>query len=218
MVMSGSLPSRERFLANSRYLDFCQVRELCTQDFCSGIEQFDPFCEHYRYFSRVAHADFLNQMLYVDTKTFMVSLNLMVADKTSMASSVETRVPFLDWEFAQWIASNVPPHLKLKGATTKYIYRRALRDMIPSEVMLQRKAGFTAPIDMWLGNDLKTFLRDILSRDRLKRHGIFNPSSVDKLLSEQSAGTKDWSYPIWQILTLELWIEKFMNAKQQQVC
>jgi asparagine synthase (glutamine-hydrolysing) len=217
MVGSGSLPSRERFLNNSCYLDSQQLRELCSDDFLSRTAQLDPFREHQKWFKRVEHADFLNQMLYVDTKTFMVSLNLMVADKTSMASSVESRVPFLDWEFAQWVASNVPPGLKLKGGITKYIYRRALKAKIPAEVLRQPKAGFTAPIDMWLANDLKIFLREILSSDRLKRHGVFNPRAVEKMLQEQSSGIRDWTYPIWQVLTLELWIEQFLHASRRAV-
>jgi asparagine synthase (glutamine-hydrolysing) len=217
MIRSGALPPRERFLNNSCYLDEAQLGKLCTEDFVSRVQELDPFREHRKYFNRVADADFLNQMLYLDTKTFMVSLNLMVADKTSMASSVESRVPFLDWEFAQWVATHVPPHLKLKGSITKYIYRRAMKSVIPPEVMRQRKAGFTAPIDMWLANDLKVFLRDILSHDRLKRHGVFNPLTVDKMLHEQSTGVRDWTYPIWQVLTLELWMEQFLHARQQVI-
>jgi len=212
MVRIGSLPPRERFLNNSCYLDAAQLHDLCTEDFLAGVRHLRPFREHEADFAKVESADFLNQMLYVDTKTFMVSLNLMVADKTSMASSVEARVPFLDWEFAQWVASNVPPQLKLKGGITKYIYRQALQSSIPPEVLRQKKAGFTAPIDMWLANDLKTFLRDTLSQDRLKRHGIFKPAAIEKMLHEQSTGVKDWTYPIWQVLTLELWMEQFLHT------
>ena len=215
MVRSGSMPPRERFLHNSCYLDASQLRELCTDDFLSNVRRLEPFREHDNYFRNVQHADFLDQMLYVDTKTFMVSLNLMVADKTSMASSVETRVPFLDWEFAQWVASNVPPELKLKGGITKYIYRQALKPVIPPEVLRQRKAGFTAPIDMWLANDLRIFLRDVLSPGRLKSHGIFKPLAVEKMLHEQSAGVRDWTYPIWQVLTLELWMQQFLHSEQR---
>ncbi|HEX3103644.1 MAG TPA: asparagine synthase (glutamine-hydrolyzing) [Terriglobales bacterium] len=214
MVQSGSLPPRDRFLKNSCYLDARQLAELCMDDFLLSVRQTGAFRTHEQHFAEVAHADFLNQMLYVDIKTFMVSLNLMVADKTSMACSVETRVPFLDWEFVQWVASNVPPHLKLKGGITKYMYREAMKSQIPAEVLRQKKAGFTAPIDMWLANDLKEFVRDLLSSERLKRHGIFKPQAVESMLREQSAGIRDWTYPIWQVLTFELWMEQFLYTKQ----
>ncbi len=98
-------------------------------------------------------ADFLNQMLYLDTKIFMTSLNLNYNDKMSMASSVEVRVPFLDRELAEFVAWNIPPHLKLKGflrPTTKHIFRHAMQDILPAEVLKQPKAGFAAPVDYWL--------------------------------------------------------------------
>ncbi len=211
MIRSGSLPPHERFLRDSLYLDSAQLQVLCTDEFSSRVAGHDPFAAHRRHFDQVSHADFLNQMLYLDTKTFMVSLNLNVADKTSMASSVETRVPFLDRDLVQWVASNVPPGFKLHGGTTKYIYRRALADMLPPEVLRQKKAGFTAPIDVWLANDLKDLLKDVLSPDRLKRHGIFDPNAVLNMLKEQSTGIRDWTYPIWQVLTLELWMDTFVG-------
>ena len=94
------------------------------------------------YFDRMPEADFLNQMLYVDLKTFMVSLNLTYNDKMSMANSVEVRVPFLDWKLAEWVAGHVPPGLKLRGGVTKYIFRKAMESQLPAEVLRQKKAGF----------------------------------------------------------------------------
>ncbi len=117
-------------------------------------------------------SDFLNQMLYLDTKIFMASLNLTYNDKMSMASSVEVRVPFLDRELAEFVAWNVPPRLKLKGffrPTTKYIFRKAMKDVLPREVLSQPKAGFAAPIDYWLANDLKEMTDDLLSESRIRR-------------------------------------------------
>ena len=80
-------------------------------------------------------------MLYLDTKAFMVSLNLTYNDKMSMANSVEVRVPFLDWPFAQWMASNVSPRMKLQGKRLKHIFREAMRGVLPDEVLRQRKGG-----------------------------------------------------------------------------
>src|SRR5438045_6937669 len=97
-------------------------------------------------------------MLYLDTKIFIASLNLTYNDKMSMASSVEVRVPFLDREFAEFVAQNVPPAMKVKGflrPATKHILREAMKGILPQEVLCQPKAGFAAPIDYWLANDQK---------------------------------------------------------------
>ena len=133
------------------------------------------------------HADFLNQMLYLDTKIFMPTLNLTYNDKMSMASSVEVRVPFLDRELAEFVAWNVPPDLKLKGKwrpVTKHIFREAMRGMLPEEVMRQPKAGFAAPVDYWLANDLRPMVDDLLSETQVRRRGLVSSGSRAQYIEE----------------------------------
>jgi asparagine synthase (glutamine-hydrolysing) len=124
------------------------------------------------------------------------------------------RVPFLDRELAEFVAWNVPPNLKLKGAfspTTKHIFRKAMQGVLPAEVLRQPKAGFAAPTDYWLANDLREMTDDLLSESRLRGRGLFRPEAVRKLIAEHRAGRQDWSMQIWQFLTLELWMQNFMS-------
>ncbi|MGC2639310.1 MAG: asparagine synthase (glutamine-hydrolyzing) [Acidobacteriaceae bacterium] len=216
MARSASHSDRDRFLTDSVYMSRDLIAEVCRDSFVQQVSGFDPLSRHRDYFDRVAGADFLNQMLYLDTKAFMVSLNLNVADKTSMACSVETRVPFLDWQFAQWVASNVPPHLKLQGSSTKHIYRRALRNDIPEEAFHQRKAGFTAPIDFWIANDLQRMLGDVLNPAAIRSRGIYDPEALTRMIREQRSGHRSWSYQIWQALTFELWAQSFLDNNLTQ--
>jgi asparagine synthase (glutamine-hydrolysing) len=141
----------------------------------------------------------------------MVSLNLNYNDKMSMASSVEVRVPFLDWEFAEWVAWNVPPNLKLHSRTTKHILREAMRPVLPEEVLNQKKAGFGAPADYWLAYDLREMVDDLLSASRINERQLFDAQVVRRLVEEQRAGLGDWSAHIWQLLTLELWMQTFLD-------
>ena len=160
-------------------------------------------------------ADFLNQMLYLDTKIFMPSLNLNYNDKMSMASSVEVRVPFLDRELAEFVAWNVPPSSKLKGflrPTTKHIFREAMRDALPEEVLNQPKAGFAAPVDYWLAHDLREMVDDLLSESRVRQRGLFRHEAVCAYINEHRSGKHDWSMQIWQFLTLELWMQTFLDG------
>jgi asparagine synthase (glutamine-hydrolysing) len=214
MARSASLDPVERFIANCTYFDGDQKAELYSDGFSeAGVS--DPAGEHYAAFGRVEHADFLHQMLYLDTKIFMASLNLTYNDKMSMASSVEVRVPFLDRELAEFVAWNVPPGLKLKGAmrpTTKYILRRAMEDVLPREVLQQPKAGFAAPVDYWLANDLRDMVDDLLSPSRLQERGLFRPEAVRRFVDEHRSGRQDWSLQLWQFLTLELWMQTFLDG------
>jgi len=215
MVRSASLGPVDRFITNCTYLDEAQKADLYAPELAGEIASADPAGRHRAAFETVRDADFLHQMLYLDTKIFMTSLNLTYNDKMSMASSVEVRVPFLDRELAEFVAWNVPPGLKLKGLlnpTTKYIFRRAMRGSLPREVLHQPKAAFAAPVDYWLANDLKEMVDDLLAPAQLCRRGLFRPEGVQRFVREHRSGREDWSMQIWQFLTLELWMQTFVDG------
>src|SRR5439155_17544239 len=214
MARSASLAPLERFIMNCTYLDREQKAALYTPALQDEVGTFDPCVRHLATFEQVQDSDFLNQMLYLDTKIFMPSLNLTYNDKMSMASSVEVRVPFLDRELAEFVAWNVPLGLKLKGwfrPATKYIFRKAMREVLPREVLAQPKAAFAAPIDYWLANELREMTDDLLSESRLRQRGIFRAEAVRNFVNEHRHGKQDWSMQIWQFLTLELWMQQFLD-------
>ena len=216
MARGGSLPPADRFIMDSTYLNKAQKAGLYTQELQALVANSDPAFCHRAGFARMEKADFLNQMLYLDTKIFMTSLNLTYNDKMSMASSVEVRVPFLDRELAEFVAWHVPPHLKMKGflrPKTKYILREAMKGILPNEVLRQPKAGFAAPVDYWLANDLRPMVDDLLSVSQIRRRGLLRPESVARFIQEHRAGAQDWSMQIWQFLTLELWMQTFLDGR-----
>ena len=219
MARSASLDPEDRFIRNCTYFDAEQKMNLYTERLQDDLCDYDPAIRHNSSFDTVRDADFLNQMLYLDTKIFMVSLNLNYNDKMSMASSVEVRVPFLDRELAEFAAWNIPPDLKLKGSlrpTTKHILRRAMHDILPAEVLRQPKAGFAAPVDYWLANDLREMVDDLLSETNIKQRGLLRPEAVRRFVDEHRSGAQDWSMQIWQFLTLENWMRIFLDAGAQQ--
>jgi asparagine synthase (glutamine-hydrolysing) len=223
MARSAALSPRDRFITNCTYLDNAQKASLYVSGSASDAAwrgsfddaKFDPAYQHRAAFDRVRDADFLHQMLYLDTKIFMASLNLTYNDKMSMASSVEVRVPFLDRELAEFVAWQVPPRLKLKGSfrpTTKYIFRQAMQDILPPEVLRQPKAGFAAPVDYWLAHDLKEMVGDLLSESQIRKRGLFRPNAVRRFADEHASARHDWSMQLWQFLTLELWMQVFLDG------
>jgi asparagine synthase (glutamine-hydrolysing) len=212
---SASLAPEDQFIANCTYLDRNQKMALYSSEVQGQLHDLNPGIRHKDRFAAVQDADFLNQMLYLDSKIFMTSLNLTYNDKMSMASSVEVRVPFLDRELAEFVAWNVPPRLKLKGflrPTTKHIFRVAMQDVLPPEVLRQPKAGFAAPVDYWLANDLREMVDDLLSESHIQKRGLFHPEEVRRLVKEHRGGSHDWSMQIWQFLTLEFWMQNFLDA------
>jgi asparagine synthase (glutamine-hydrolysing) len=217
MVRSAALSSTDAFVRNCTYFDRGQKEDLYSRT--SLPSGFNAANEHLAAFGRTGQADFLNQMLYLDTKIFMTTLNLTYNDKMSMASSVEVRVPFVDRGLAEFVAWNVPPELKLKGKwrpVTKYIFREAMRGLLPAEVMRQPKAGFAAPVDYWLAHDLRPMVDELLSETQVRKRGLFRPEVVRRYVDEQRRGAEDWSMQIWQLLTLEIWMQLFLDGGARQ--
>src|SRR5581483_1438064 len=105
---------------------------------------------------------------------------------------------------------------KLKGflrPTTKHILRAAMKRTLPEEILRQPKAGFAAPVDYWLANELREMVDDLLSETRIRTRALFKPNVVRRIVREHRDGTRDWSMQIWQLLTLELWMQVFMDKQ-----
>jgi asparagine synthase (glutamine-hydrolysing) len=220
MVRSASLSPRDSFLTNSTYLDKEQKSRLYAEEWRALTEGFEPWSTHLEHFNAVGSADFLHQMQYVDVKAFLVSLNLTYNDKMSMAMSVEVRVPFLDRELVEFVAAEIPPEMKLSGflwPTTKYILRKAMTGVLSEEVLRQPKTPFGAPVDYWLADDLREMVDDLLSAEQVRRRGFFRPEEVQTLIKQQRSGQHDWSMQLWQLLTLELWMQNFKDRSTRAI-
>ncbi len=170
----------------------------------------DAYNAHRRYFARMKDAAPLNQLLYVDLKTFLPCLNLMTTDKTSMAANLEVRVPFLNREMLE-LAARMPPDLKLRGLKRKYILKRAAEKLLSQEVVWRKKAGFGAPIRSWLRGALRPMLEDLLSEATIKRRGLFRTSEVQRIIDANLSGREDYSLHIFLLLNLELWQCQFID-------
>jgi asparagine synthase (glutamine-hydrolysing) len=153
----------------------------------------------------------LNQLLYCDLKMYLEGDILPKVDRASMAHSLEVRVPLLNHTLVEYVAQ-IPHSMKLHGLTTKYILRRAMRDRLPQEILGRGKKGFNMPVAKWLTRDLRPLLEEMLSSERLKREGFFNPSYVQQLLGEHMQGKQDHRKLLWTLLVFELWYEHWGSA------
>jgi asparagine synthase (glutamine-hydrolysing) len=211
LARSAALPERERYLGFGTYFTEAEKSELYTGELGRAALEFDAYAEHQRYFDRVVDEDFVNQMLYVDMKTFLPCLNLNYTDKTSMATSMEVRVPLLDHELIE-LAARIPAALKLKGLTGKYILKRAAEAWLPREIIRRKKAGFSAPVRAWLVRDLREMVEDVLSESNIRSRGYFEYEFVRRLIDDNLSGREDNSLKVFQLLTLELWHRAFIDA------
>ncbi len=155
----------------------------------------------------------LNQMLYWDMKYFLTDHNLNYTDKMSMMHGVEVRVPFLDVELVEF-STKIPPNLKMKGTTTKYLLKKVAERYLPTEVIYRSKSGFGAPVRDWITKDLNSKIEIELSKNELDKLGIFNSSEVEKLIITNKKGEIDASYSIWCLLAIHSWSKYFTNRNK----
>jgi asparagine synthase (glutamine-hydrolysing) len=205
---SAALDFEERYLGYGTYFSDEMKQRLYTDEWGERTRDYDAYATHRRYFARVASAAPLNRLLYVDLKTFLPCLNLMTTDKTSMAANLEVRVPFLNREMIE-MAARMPPRLKLRGLTRKYVLKRALENVLPKEVVWRKKAGFGAPIRSWLRGPLRPLVDDLLSEETVKRRGLFRPTEVKRVIDANFSGREDYNLQVFQLLGLELWFREF---------
>src|SRR5438105_1687962 len=207
---SAALDFQERYLGYGTYFTDEAKTRLYTDNLREATRGVDAYAAHRSYFARAQNAAPLNQLLYVDLKTFLPCLNLMTTDKTSMAANLEVRVPFLNREMLQ-LAARMPPDLKLKGLKRKYILKKAAEKLLPREVVWRKKAGFGAPIRSWLRGPLQPMVDDLLSEVAVKRRGLFRPEEVRRIIKANLSGREDYNLQVFQLLNLELWHRAFID-------
>jgi asparagine synthase (glutamine-hydrolysing) len=160
--------------------------------------------------SDVQHLDPLSQMLYVDARANLPDDLLMIADKTSMANSLEVRVPFLDFRLVEFIES-LPPHLKLNGLTAKYLHKKAVTKWLPKEVVYRKKKGFAHPIAHWMRTSMKPLVDDCLLSPDSGVAQYFDQGYIKEILQRDREGKDNFMRHIYLLLSLELWHREFLG-------
>ena len=143
-------------------------------------------------------------MLLTDQMTYLPNDLLVKVDIATMAVSLEARSPFLDHHVIEFAAS-LPQNLKLRRLTSKYLLKKVLRKLLPSENLNRRKMGFGVSIGHWFRGKMQPFLREVVLSDKALRRGLFKPEAVRQLIELHTRGERDYSHQLWTLLMLELW-------------
>jgi asparagine synthase (glutamine-hydrolysing) len=189
-------------------------QHLFTRDTSDRIRDIDPYVELRRLLERTKDLSVLDGLLYADIKTYLQEL-LMKQDQMSMATSVESRVPFLDHKLVEFTAK-MPDTLKLRGGTTKYILRESMKGILPEKILSRRKMGFPVPIGSWFRGSFKSVIDEYVLGERALARGIFAPDFMRKLVSLHQAG-EDHSERLWALLNFEIWLRRFFDAENPQI-
>jgi asparagine synthase (glutamine-hydrolysing) len=156
--------------------------------------------------------DMVDAQLDIDVNYYLSDCLLVKVDIATMAHGLEGRSPMLDHEFMEFAAS-LPSELKLRGSATKYIFKRAVRDLLPAEIIDRPKKGFSVPLGVWFREDLRELSADLLLDGRLAQRGYFKPEAVRRMLEEHWRGTGEWQNQLWSLLMLESWHRMFIDER-----
>jgi asparagine synthase (glutamine-hydrolysing) len=167
-----------------------------------------------RLFAECDSNDLTECMQSLDTQLYLAEDILTKVDRASMAVSLEVRAPYLDPRVAEF-AAGLPSRYKLHGYTSKYILKRAAKGLVPPFVWRRGKKGFGVPFAKWLKVELRPLARDLLSPERLRRGGLFNPEYVARLQDEHERGIANHRKLLWTLLTFELWRESFVETARR---
>jgi asparagine synthase (glutamine-hydrolysing) len=170
----------------------------------------DPYAGMRACFDRDRDASLLSRLLYTDLKTYLHEL-LMKQDQMSMAASIESRVPFLDHKLVEF-TTTLPDRLKLKGWTTKYVLREAMKGLVPEPILNRPKMGFPVPIGKWLRGSERHIVGEYVLGERAASRGLFDKAFVQKLVQEHQSGAVDHSERLWSLVNLELWQRVFLDG------
>lgn len=204
--------------AVDRYIDSVSVfttlnkRALYTTDFLRELGgDAGPVSQFRDYAFHIETGDDLDRLLYLDCKTYLPGDILVKVDRMSMAVSLEARAPLLDHKLIEFVA-RIPASLKMKGLDTKMIFKNAIRDFVPAEILDRPKQGFGLPLQQWINDQLRDRVRETLTEQRTRERGYFDSHYINRLLSEHERGRRDHSNALWTLLMLELWHRTYMDG------
>jgi asparagine synthase (glutamine-hydrolysing) len=184
--------------------------DLLAPELRAELGAIDPYAAYHRALARVRGKPLVSQLLYADCKTYLHEL-LMKQDQMSMAASIESRVPFLDHPLTEWLAG-LPQTMKLRGTTTKWILRQAMRGRLPAPILTRRKMGFPVPVGTWLRSAWRPLLAEYVSGSRVRARGLFDAATVERLIDEHTRGVNH-TERLWALLTFEIWARVFLDGE-----
>ena len=186
---------------------------LFSQEMWGRVRGRDPYDASMRLF-QARNGDVLDRLLYTDQKSYLVEL-LMKQDSMSMATSIESRVPFLDHHIVEF-ASQVPQQFKLRGSSGKHLVKRAMQRMLPKSILTRKKMGFPVPLNTWFREGFAGVVQHILLSETARARGIFDEAFVGKLVREHIEGASDHTDALWSVLNFELWARMFLDGQDHQ--
>ncbi|WP_313038906.1 asparagine synthase (glutamine-hydrolyzing) [Stutzerimonas nitrititolerans] len=204
------LAFRQAYYRNLCLFDDLDKRSLYTTAMAARVEGEDSFDVVAPLYEQASGMDRINQALYIDMQLLLSGNNLVKPDRMGMAVSLEARTPFLDYRMMEF-AFRMPGNLKLRGGETKYLYKKAVSDLIGNDLAYRRKQMFTVPVGEWFKGPLAAFTEEVLLSSRALERGLFRPNVIRNMLTNHQQGSANYTREIRALIAVELWCRTFLD-------
>jgi asparagine synthase (glutamine-hydrolysing) len=159
---------------------------------------------------RFSQDDVLNRQLYADLSIYLADDILVKVDRMAMATSLETRAPFLDGDVME-LAFSMPARMKIRHGERKWVLKQAMKGILPETILTRKKEGFSIPMKNWLRRELQPLMRQLLSAERVRARGLFDPGEVQRLMDEHVAGRENHAHTLFPLMVFERWAEAHLR-------
>lgn len=193
---------------------YCALSESDRANLAPGVTG-NPYASYRQFWNAREGDSLLSRMLYADQKTYLVEL-LMKQDQMSMAASIESRVPLLDHTLVEF-AARIPDNLKLRDGVSKYIFKKAVEDLLPSSIVHRTKMGFPTPLRSWLRAEQAKPLYDMLLRPDTPVAEYCDQKAVASLIASHQSGQVDATDRLWRLLNLQVWAGMFLCGRRTEM-
>lgn len=190
--------------------------DVMTPAIQQELQSYDSTAPRRQVLARFKITDKLTRLQLADTKLYLPGDILVKVDRMSMANSLETRAPLLDYRLVEF-AMRLPASLKMHNGTGKYLLRQIMRKYLPATTLTKKKQGFAVPLNDWFRRTLSGHAQAILLDERCRRRGFFHPETLRQVLDAHVQGRRDYGEWIWLLLNLELWFQTFVDSATRRI-
>ena len=209
-ISGAEQPLPDRYLGWIRFFGEADLARLATPAL-QARWQTNVEAVHRAAYAAHDHGDPVDGAFRIDLRTYLPDDLLVMADRMSMAHSLELRAPFCDHRVIEE-SLGIPPAMKMPGLRLKGLLKTAFADVLPAPVLSHRKQGFMIPLAQWLRTELRGMMEDLLSPERVRSRGLFIPEAVESLKREHLAGFRSHSDRLWTLMMAELWFRHYLDA------
>jgi asparagine synthase (glutamine-hydrolysing) len=198
-------------IAQYRWMTFLSAgakSRLYTPAFREALVASDVYRPVREALARARTDDLLNRQLYADLSIYLADDILVKVDRMSMATSLETRAPFLDVDVME-LAFSMPGQLKIRDNARKFVLKQAMQGLVPEGILHRRKEGFSIPMKNWLRRELRPLMERLLAPERLRQRGLIDPDEASRLIAEHCGGRANHAHVLFSLMAFERWAEQF---------